>query len=157
MIRFRLLIACLLIFNSSLALAKDDFAGFWYACDVVLVDGPYFDSIQISKTGSSYDVFQEQRLHWSFIGRGKLVNGQLHVKGCHYYDEKAADGCDASNPPLESKFKKSEFKRKHKNLDVAIAKGEWIRVGRKDGELDELRRKCRELAEQKNADKAGLQ
>jgi hypothetical protein len=152
----RLLFACLLIFNSSWVLAKDDFEGVWYSCVIELVDFPELDFIQISKTGSTYDVSQE-RMHWSFSGRGKLINKQLHVKGCYAYDGEPADECDASNPPLVSKYKKSFFKRKHKNLDVALAKGEWIRLSRKEGELDELRRKCRELAEQKNTDKAGLQ
>jgi hypothetical protein len=155
MILRRLLIACLLVMNSSSVFAKDDFVGDWYSCSLELVGTPHFYVLQISKTGSTYDVLQEQRVHSSFIGKGKLVNGQLHVKGCYYYDEKAVDGCDALNPPLVSKFKKSDFKRKLKNLDSSLKKGEWIRISKKEGELTKLTDRCRELAEQQNLDKDG--
>jgi hypothetical protein len=155
MIRLRLLIACLLMLSSSLVLAKDDFVGDWFSCSLELGGPPQGATVlQINKAGLIYDVFQE-RMHWSFIGRGKLINEQLHVKGCHYYDEKAADGCDATHSPLEIKFKKSEFKRKYKNLDLSLKKGEWIRVSKKEGELDKLEVRCRELAEQQSLDKDG--
>ena len=141
--------------NSSLLSAKDAFVGDWFSCSLEL-GGPPQGAIvlQINKTGLMYDVFQE-RMHWSFIGRGKLVNGQLHAKGCHYYDGKAVDGCDVINPPLNFKLKKSEFKRKYKVLNLSLKKGEWMLINKKEGELDKLIDRCRELAEQQNLDKDG--
>jgi hypothetical protein len=90
----------------------------------------------------------------TYLGRGKLINRQLHIKGCGYYMDEAENGCDITNLSNNFKLKKFDLKRKYKNLDISLKNAEWIRINKESGP-DKLSNRCRELAEQQHLDKDG--
>ena len=115
----RCIIICMLILNSSLVFSGDDFVGDWFSCDIKRDNDPRANkALHIEKEGQIYSVLiEEGSTPNTYLGRGKYINGQLRVKGCSYYRDEPMDGCDIKSPSVNFKLKKSDLKRKYKNLD----------------------------------------
>ena len=144
----RCIIVCMLMLKSSLVFARDDFVGDWFSC--YINDSRANRALHIEKEGQIYRVLiEEGSTPNTYLGLGKYANRQLRVKGCGYYRDEPKDGCDIKNPSVNFKLKKSDLKRKYKNLDLSLKNAEWIRSTKQN----EYR--CRILSEQLDFDKDG--
>ena len=149
------LVLIALAFTPSVAFSEDTFVGSWFACYVEFGNSPRGSSVlQIDKKDSIYSVLIQDGSPKSYFGSGKLVRGQLLVRGCNYYRDEAVDGCDVKKPPLNFRLKKSDLKRKYKNLNLSLKKSEWILM-KTEQSLDTLMARCNQLADEKNLDKDG--
>ena len=113
--------------------AESKFEGKWFTCipEAAGRKDPY-SLMTINKDSNNFEVSSEFSTKYSFTGSGRMVAGNLEVKGCHYYAGEATNKCNPLNPPVTFTLKSKDFQRARPVTKQALLKSLPIYATDKD-------------------------
>jgi hypothetical protein len=129
-----------LLLVAQCAAAKSPFDGMWLTC--LPAQGRY-SLLTVAPQASGFRVTSETGAIWSFSGEGRLVSGELIVRGCHFSRDEPIDGCNPDQPPVAFTMKSSEFGEQKLPLRAALRRSIPIRTSEKGWER--LAKLCEEV------------
>ncbi len=118
----------------------------WFNC-VLGVPGPNHGVVtDVTRKGSTFEIFSEWGAYYSFRGSGTVVKGRLVVRGCATYVDRVVEGCDESRPPVSETVKLPLRRPPVQELDKALERGERIPL-RGPNDAQRLAARCEEIVE----------
>jgi hypothetical protein len=90
------------------ASAGPQFVGMWFTCNPEHRHAHQYTLLTVEPVGKHFRVASETGQIFSFSGSGRLVSGDLHVRGCHFSRDDPGD-CDPEKPPPAFIMKPAEF------------------------------------------------